>query len=108
VGGLRRASREERSVSGKMLGNEPRSGCGKAMEINQTSRSLGCHGRSVWAVMAELPPELVQTVLVLAEIEIPESVGCRLPARRSVRVPLKDPNAWWARMVKEYAFPERC
>jgi hypothetical protein len=62
---------------------------------------------AMWAVMARMPLELVETVLVHAVMEIPESLRRSLPPQRSVRVELSAPLPPWTKGggVKEYAIP---
>jgi hypothetical protein len=61
--------------------------------------------RAAWGGMARMPAELIEKVLVHAELEIPESLRRSLPLQRSVRVPFCSPDLWWAMVggVKEYA-----
>jgi hypothetical protein len=40
-----------------------------------------------WAVMGAIPIELIEKMLVLADLEIPESLHCTLPRERSVMEP---------------------
>jgi hypothetical protein len=55
--------------------------------------------------MARMPPELIEKVLVHADVEIPELLGRSLPPQRSVRVLFSGPDPRWAKVsgIKEYA-----
>ncbi len=66
-------------------------------------RAVRAANRAMWGAMARMPRELVEKLLVHADLEIPESFGRRLFAQRSACVPLKDPCLPWANGVKEYA-----
>jgi hypothetical protein len=59
--------------------------------------------RVAWDGMGRMPIELIEEILVHADLEIAESVRRRLPPRRSVRVPLKPLGVWWGKGIKEYA-----
>jgi hypothetical protein len=63
--------------------------------------------RATWAVMARMPPDLIDKVLVRADLEIPESVGRSIPIQRCVRVQLRGPDELCNQGVTEYAIPSR-
>jgi hypothetical protein len=54
---------------------------GRLSRETQTGRK-----RAAWAGMGRMPPELIEKVLVDADLEIPESIGRGLPVQSSVRV----------------------
>jgi hypothetical protein len=66
-------------------------------------RNASPRDRAVWGAMAGVPRELIEILLVHADLEIPESLGKALPTHRSVRVLTKGPWTWWDKGVKEYA-----
>jgi hypothetical protein len=59
----------------------------------------------VAAVMAQMPPELIDKVLVHADLEIPESVRRIVPQQPCVRVQLKGPDELCGTEMEEYAIP---
>ncbi len=63
--------------------------------------------RDAWAVMARMPPDLIDKILVLADLEIPESARRTVPTQCCVRVQLRGPDELCRKGVKEYAVPSR-
>jgi hypothetical protein len=62
------------------------------------SRGEGCRQKkAAWAAVGRMPIELIEKILLLAKLEVPESIHHGLPITLSVRVQTKDRTDLWVR-----------
>jgi hypothetical protein len=52
---------------------------------------------AAWAAMGRMPIELIEKILLLAKLEVPESIHHTLPKTRSVRIRTADKCVFWVR-----------